>query len=474
MYGLVQYRLMGNFSHACNGNLTATVLGESTVYDGIECHSRAAWKLADGKYGNDGKTVSVVVGCLARNSTNALFCKSLESSAMDMKLTLRGQEADRNDTVFERSVVVVDIKAPSLLDRLKESRVSKSSLLDKNYTEPEDISSKFSLIPGRNETKLYIAVCAVQTNRNPLSPYQMHMFVAHYLSLGFHVIIYDRFGLHKEFIDEFLPNKRFDYHPYTLLEVAWPASVNRIVSMDFSYKLYYTKESDSVAQKTPVVQDTLMQDRDKMSTLDHATVEYSVFSDIQGILFVDIDEYLFCPSKAESIAEQVKHISSIIDKLLKHNKEELRVDVHPYAAAKSASGSIQDLELCFKNGYLKKGAKSSLYLHQMHTCFSGLSTYQMWPKSLDFKRRCPFHYNHWSCDGGRGGGRQLGCYCRVSFEWYSKMKSKSTPECHLLHYNHHIFTFQDHRRHHNHHQHSDQAKQSHQVTIDSPLAVLYV
>lgn len=32
---------------------------------------------------------------------------------------------------------------------------------------------------------------------------------------------------------------------------------------------------------------------------------------------------------------------------------------------------------------------------------------------------CPFHYNHWSCDGMKGGGRDFTkrrCRCKVAFD----------------------------------------------------------
>lgn len=67
----------------------------------------------------------------------------------------------------------------------------------------------------------------------------------------------------------------------------------------------------------------------------------------------------------------------------------------------------------------------------MFSCWSNASTYDDFPKSSDFAGMryeksnlfydgwlscnvsdnvgvCPFHYNHWSCDGMRGGGRDWG------------------------------------------------------------------
>ena len=40
---------------------------------------------------------------------------------------------------------------------------------------------------------------------------------------------------------------------------------------------------------------------------------------------------------------------------------------------------------------------------EMFACWSFLSSYDMFPKSSDFAGKCPFHYNHWSCDGLRFG-----------------------------------------------------------------------
>lgn len=36
---------------------------------------------------------------------------------------------------------------------------------------------------------------------------------------------------------------------------------------------------------------------------------------------------------------------------------------------------------------------------EMFACWSSLSNYDKFPKSSDLYGKCPFHYNHWSCDG---------------------------------------------------------------------------
>jgi hypothetical protein len=331
---------------------------------------------------------------------------------------------------------------------LSQHNLSFSPSFDSHQNSSEISSLKLERVT--NQQGIYTArlfsVCAVQTNRNPLSPYHSAMFVAHYLSLGFRVIFYDRLGLHAGFIQRYLKNPLFDYHPYTLLELARPSAIDLKISMDFKYKVYYSKEHNSVNSLISTASDTLMQDRDKMATFDHAIVEYSALEDdsFLGIFFVDIDEFLYCPGvKGNSTyAAQKIHINRVFNMLRNRGIDELRVDVHPYAASVDSAG-ISETESCFQRAQ---------DVHAMHSCMSGHSTYQMWPKSLDFRQRCPFHYNHWSCDGGRGGGRQYGCFCRVSREWYSKSKKKLPTGCHLIHYNHHIYKYQEHRPHHQKHE----------------------
>ena len=317
------------------------------------------------------------------------------------------------------------------------------------------------------------------------------MFVSHYLSLGFKVIVYDRLGFHSPFVKEFLINPLFDYHPYTMLEIAWPQAIDLTSANNFDYKVYYAKEVKSASDgHVRVANDARLQDRDKMMTFDHARIEYSVNKDIKGILFVDIDEFLFCPKQIASIDAQRAHIKQILNKLYDVEKiAELRVDVHPYSAARD---TFTQIENCFRNATMHVEGISmhrtptqqlsndpALFkrLTALHRCFSGKSTSQMWPKSFDFRRKCPFHYNHWSCDGGKAGGRQLGCYCKVSLEWYKKNKKTQTDMCHLMHYNHHVFRYQSHRAKRGKHHKDEVAGSVNTSSIninESPIHRMYV
>ena len=65
------------------------------------------------------------------------------------------------------------------------------------------------------------------------------MFVTHYQSLGWSVIIYDRFGLHETFLGGLLSLPGVFYHPYTVYQLAEPLKYNE----EYKNKqvlLYYT------------------------------------------------------------------------------------------------------------------------------------------------------------------------------------------------------------------------------------------
>ena len=75
-------------------------------------------------------------------------------------------------------------------------------------------------------------------------------------------------------------------------------------------------------------------------------------------------------------------------------------------------------------------------------------------RRVDMGRICPFHYNHWSCDGMRNGGRDYGrdtprCRCKVAFDMINGFEYKPLPNrCHLMHLNDDKFAFQSNREKH--------------------------
>ena len=49
---------------------------------------------------------------------------------------------------------------------------------------------------------------------------------------------------------------------------------------------------------------------------------------------------------------------------------------------------------------------------------------------------CPFHYNHWSCDGMKGGGRDHAkanrCRCKVAFDLINHKSYRPEPDKYVI------------------------------------------
>jgi len=107
---------------------------------------------------------------------------------------------------------------------------------------------------------------------------------------------------------------------------------------------------------------------------------------------------------------------------------------------------------CMKEGYENRDALAIL------SCWSSATAYDNFYKSADMAGVCPFHYNHWSCDGMRGGGRDWGdhattprCRCKVGFEMMNGYSYQPyLDKCHLLHLHHAKYRFQSGRQKHRH------------------------
>lgn len=119
---------------------------------------------------------------------------------------------------------------------------------------------------------------------------------------------------------------------------------------------------------------------------------------------------------------------------------------------------------------------------EMFQCWSNASTYDDFGKSADMASVCPYHYNHWSCTGLRGGGGNWGrniCRCKVGFDMINHLSFKPVlNKCHLIHLNDNKYRFQLIRTH------SKKGKKhamenfifehdNGNITAYNPIAVLY-
>jgi hypothetical protein len=476
---VLNWRQWPQFNDGGKARLSGKGVGKKgTVFKDLTCAYRTAWELADSKFGHDNTTLSVAIACsvgmnaeigtyeFRRDAKYGDICRVLSETGAHMSLSLWG----KNKTVSAK------FRTNSHIDRLT-SFTNSSRLISKIVGESV----------GAGEP--HFAVCTVQPFRSVYTGFMLFMFIQHYLGLGMHVIVYDHGGAHKPELESLLGLPGFDYHPYTVTERLFPSHSENVGGKD-DFKLYYGtekgKKKKSLTHKTKVnkIDLTLSLDREKSSTYDHARIEYAHLS---GIFFVDSDEFLYCPATDHAVLshlnsnsnsdnnnnndnklvvsaatltlspqQQREAINNVLRRLSLAGIEEVRVDTHPYKAA--APDTVESLAGCLKTGYDKTIASSSSQdsaaslkgLIAMHSCFTNQSSLQTWAKSADLGRRCPFHYNHWSCDGGRAGGRMLNCRCRVAVRpWFKKEGLERVSEsCHLVHYNSNAWRKSEYSKYH--------------------------
>eukprot|EP01036_Dinobryon_divergens_P032366 gene32366-41935_t len=284
------------------------------------------------------------------------------------------------------------------------------------------------------------AVCTVQTFKNSQSGPMLFMFVSYYHRMGWRVIVYDRFGLHWQFIKELLSLPGFDYYPFTVFQLVHPSKYNKAYAdqQDSSYKAFYKMEVNW-GYKTKKIADTADQDGDKSRTYDYARVEYAA---LDLIVYLDADELFFCPQSSDNADKQrsyqqqimavgyhteiaVVHIQRYFSQEFKvKGIEEMRFVRIPYSGMPPA-GFVNSLhnrsttDFTNNTSNCMNEAFKSRSLARMVRCWSSATSFDNFPKSGDFAGVCPFHYNHWSCDGMKGGGRDWTknrCRCKVSFD----------------------------------------------------------
>lgn len=300
------------------------------------------------------------------------------------------------------------------------------------------------------------AVCTVQTFRNHQTGPMLFLFTRYYQRMGWRVIIYDRFGLHKDFIAPLFGLPGIDYHPYTIFQLANPQKYNSeyAAKQGTDRKFFYKMEKNWGYSGNEA--DTADQDQDKTKTYDHCRLEYA---HLDVIFFVDADEFFFCPQAGGSIEKQKSHQQHLIGTFASQGIEEMRFVRIPYSglAPPGFENTVENrakidftnsTQNCMLNAYDKKDETA------MFKCWSSASSYDNFPKSADFGSVCPFHYNHWSCDGMKNGGRDLSksaqrCRCKVAFDMINGFAyAPKLHRCHLLHFNDNKYRFQSKREKH--------------------------
>jgi len=103
----------------------------------------------------------------------------------------------------------------------------------------------------------------------------------------FSVIVYDRFGLHREYLESILTSHGFYYHPFTVYQLAQPSKYNSEYAkrQGFGNKYYYKMEKSWVKGYGDNKADTADQDQDKTRTYDYSRLE---FSHMDTILYLGV------------------------------------------------------------------------------------------------------------------------------------------------------------------------------------------
>jgi hypothetical protein len=242
------------------------------------------------------------------------------------------------------------------------------------------------------------AVITAQVFMNDYSGPQLYLFASYYLKMGYLVIIYDRFGNHESHLHSFMDNELFEYHPFTIMQIAYPEYFTRAMAttQDTKFKRYFSREiPGDLGSVVNAVSDTTQQDEDKRKTYNIARIEYS---HVKSLLLVDADELLWCPESPNQQDELNKVMDSpevhfsrnfVYGRLYSNSglTNMSRGKTNIISSLNIASG------LCMIAGYEKKNYKSMLQ------CWGRLERYEtpLWPKAADVEGLCPFHFGHYAC-----------------------------------------------------------------------------
>lgn len=281
------------------------------------------------------------------------------------------------------------------------------------------------------------------------------MFVAYYQLMGWRVIVYDRFGMHYDFIKELLHLPGFDYYPFTVYQLTEPSKYNAEYAskQECVLKSFYKMEVNwgYTARK---IADTADQDGDKTRTYDYVRLEYA---HLKTLLFIDTDEIFFCPQAGNVIHEQRRLHQHLHDEFVARGLEEMRYVRIPYSGMApvgfiNTQQNRSNTDFTHNTGQCMIEAFNQRCLTCMTKCWSTGTSYDNFPKSADLAGTCPFHYNHWSCDGMKGGGRdwtKVRCRCKVGFDMQNGYDYRPVlKKCHLMHFNDNKHRFQSKRTKH--------------------------
>jgi len=273
-----------------------------------------------------------------------------------------------------------------------------------------------------SRSRISHAVGTVQTYVNPVSGMKLVIFARYYLSLGYTVLIYDRYGAHRSHLQPLFSEHNLVYAPYTVLQIALPSVYNSGRQESTEYRYYSGHQKQHSPNKHAELADTMNQDSDKQKTYDMMKLDHP---DLSSILMLDSDEFLYCP-QAPDISSQGAYQDKILTRLRAEGVEEVKLVRRAYSGRHiySHTASTREIDItnrtneCMLSIYSNITATGVDLLRRVLGCWSGVALNNNPGKSGDIGGVCPFHWNHLSCVDWKekylpSWQNKKRCFCRV-------------------------------------------------------------
>ena len=147
-----------------------------------------------------------------------------EEEKIDKCLDLELNSIEVLVTIYPIDTLLNDVRNSSIKTRNSSSSSTSASIfsLSSSYLLQSSNLSHTSTITQPQSN----VILSIQTFSNSISGPSLYMFILYYINLGYGVIIYDTYGIHQPFLQEFIDMKAIDYYPFTVLEQIFPQFFN--------------------------------------------------------------------------------------------------------------------------------------------------------------------------------------------------------------------------------------------------------
>lgn len=350
----------------------------------------------------------------------AVFCPMLESTCQTFQRAVNDGNSSDKPHQFQLEMALPVNCSQWPLVGIQDSHW-KAPFLPKPRLEP--VFHRTYRSPLRSHTK---AACLALTYKSPDKDFVdvtgaiVSEWIAHYIALGFKVIVYDSTA---KFRDHIFRNntynagqklklglhvgKDFVYHPYSMVQLLSEPGQNYtdIVSKELQY--------GSLAG---------IIEHDKELSLTQCRFEAKAVFGIDDVLVSDFDEFLYCPAGVAtdgtlSIESQRYYIDRYMNMQKDRGRQQLKSFV--YIPLNNTDISGGDIQVCLKAA-VREG-------RSIYSCWKRSTPYRRWQwmfKTIHLGLACPFTTIHESC-AGTVTTPQYDCVCYDNmFELYPHLRGE--------------------------------------------------